>query len=83
MKRFSVDCDSSECFQGMIEDPFGDYVLYEDVNIVSEENKLNILLEALEKVLKFSITCTSGLDDEFFYPEYEKLLEAHRAYKKP
>jgi hypothetical protein len=37
------------------------------------------LLVALGEVLKFSITCCSGLDDDEFQPKFDKLRELYKA----
>jgi hypothetical protein len=59
MKRYEPNVDSSENFQGMIEDPNGGYVEYDDV-----KDQL-ALLDALEKV---------GVASLGIYHEAHKLL---------
>lgn len=45
------------------------------------ERQRDELLERLDAVLAFSITCCSGLDDDKFYPELDKLRNTHKTIK--
>lgn len=43
MKRYEVNLDSSECYQGMIESPDGEWVEYDSLNIAAmKEIKVKI-----------------------------------------
>lgn len=37
IKRYDPEVDSSETFQGMTEEPDGDYVLYDDIKDLLDE----------------------------------------------
>lgn len=50
MKRYSPNVDSSECFQGMIEDPNGDYVEFSDLRADKLASAAPEMLEALKRL---------------------------------
>ena len=88
MKRYSVNTDSSETFQGMIEDQDGDYVEYDDIVGIANSRLMAAspeLLEALQATLEwmeFTIEQLAGHDKGARLNYGGPLSKARAAIKK-